>query len=50
LCIMGYGDTRANKSRVCTRIINSGLEEVKNMKCHYMENRVEVAVETEVGF
>jgi len=30
--IVGYGDTRVNKSRVCTRIINSGLEKVNSMK------------------
>ena len=47
---MGYRDMRVNKSRVHTRIINSGSEEVKNVKCYYIENRVEVAVETKVGF
>ena len=30
--IMGYRDTRANKSRVHTRIINSGSEEVNSME------------------
>jgi len=29
---MGYADMRVNKSRVHTRIINSGLEEVKSVK------------------
>src|SRR5882724_10590522 len=29
---MGYGDMRAKKSRVHTRIINSGSEEVNSMK------------------
>ena len=29
---MGYGDMRANKSRVHTRIINSGSEEVNRVK------------------
>jgi len=32
LTIVGYGDTRANESRVYIRIINSGSEDVKNMK------------------
>ena len=29
---MGYADMRVNKSRVHTRIINSGLEKVNSMK------------------
>ena len=29
---MGYGDMRANKSRVCTGIINSGSEEINSME------------------
>jgi len=29
---MGYRDAGVNKSRVCTRIINSGLGEVNSME------------------
>ena len=48
---MGYGDARVNKSRVHTRIISSGSgRETTVWDYYYMENRVGVAMGTEVRF
>jgi len=47
---VGYRDARANKSRVHTRIINSGSGKGTTVRdYYYMENRVGFAMGTEVG-